>query len=183
MFAKPPAPALWLGYLGLIPFYAPAFAIWVVLMYQTDGISPAASNWLGFLFLAQLTYAALIVTFLGALHWGLAMANMGWERTKQPNPERWDDGGAQPARYEPAVRQMLWSVVPSILAWIILVAFQMMPAGWLAMLLMMALYVAVWIGDSQAVRYDLAPHWHQKLRTPLTWLAVGSLLLTLLATV
>jgi hypothetical protein len=182
MFAKPPAPALWLGYLGLIPFYATAFGIWFVLFGASE-MTPAVSNWLGFLFLAHMTYAALILTFLGAVHWGLAMANMGWQRQKEPDPTRWDDGGAQPARFEPAVRQMLWSVVPAILAWVVLIAFQFLPIGWLALLVMIGLYIAVWIGDSQAARYDLAPGWYMKLRSPVTWLAVGAMVITLLATI
>ena len=60
--SPPPAVALRLGYAGLIPFVTGALLVWLVRPeahpYVTLGLS---------------AYAALIVCFLGGIHWGLAM--------------------------------------------------------------------------------------------------------------
>ena len=73
-----------LGYLGLIPFVALA-----VLSFLLGPVHQAAIAF------ALLAYGATIASFLGAIHWGLAM----------PDP----DG---------AKSQLAWGVVPSLLAWI-----------------------------------------------------------------
>jgi hypothetical protein len=68
-----------LGHAGLIPFVAGAGLVWVV--------QPEAHP---YVLLALSTYAAAIVSFLGALHWGLAM------RRPSPPPARWWWGIATP---------------------------------------------------------------------------------------
>jgi Protein of unknown function (DUF3429) len=59
---EPPAWALRLGYAGLLPFITGAVLVWLVRVeahpYVTLGLS---------------AYAALIVTFLGGIHWGIGM--------------------------------------------------------------------------------------------------------------
>lgn len=52
--------ALWLGYGGLIPFVAGAALAWLL---------PAGSR--AFAALALSAYAAVIVSFLGGIHWGI----------------------------------------------------------------------------------------------------------------
>jgi len=54
--------ALLLGYLGLIPFVAPALLIWF-LDEQTALL----------LSTVQIVYAALIISFMGGVHWGYAV--------------------------------------------------------------------------------------------------------------
>ncbi len=81
-----PAPSiitLRLGYLGLIPFVTGAALIWIV--------NPQAHP---YAVLALATYAALIASFLGALHWAVGMLI----------PEL----GARP---------FVWGVVPCLIAW------------------------------------------------------------------
>jgi Protein of unknown function (DUF3429) len=81
-----PAPsplALRLGYGGLLPFAAGALLVWLL---RPDARPYAA--------LGLAAYGALIVSFLGGIHWGLAM------RLAPPPP-----------------RLLLWGVVPSLLAW------------------------------------------------------------------
>ncbi len=81
--SAPSAPALRLGYAGLAPFVLGALLVWLVHpeahAYATLGLA---------------AYAALIVSFLGGIHWGLAM--------RQDTPP---------------VPVLLWGVVPSLLAW------------------------------------------------------------------
>jgi hypothetical protein len=79
----PPAWAWRLGYGGLLPFTAGAVLVWLV---HADA-QPYVARGLA-------AYGALIVSFLGGIHWGLAM------RTAVPS-----------------VRGLMWGVVPSLLAW------------------------------------------------------------------
>lgn len=74
-----------LGHAGLLPFAA--LAAWVVLA-GADHSRLAAQALLG--------YGATITSFLGAIHWGLAMRS--------------------PTDAE-AARAFVWGVVPSLLAW------------------------------------------------------------------
>ncbi len=81
-----------LGYAGLLPFVA--LAAWMLV---------ATADQRGFPARALLAYGATVASFLGAIHWGLAM------RSEQPG----DDTTA---------RDYLWGVVPSLVAWCALLA-------------------------------------------------------------
>ena len=76
-----------LGYAGLIPFVAGAALVWLV---HPDA-HPYAT-------LALATYASVIVSFLGGIHWGVAF------RQAEPDP-----------------RLFAWGVVPSLVAWVAVV--------------------------------------------------------------
>jgi hypothetical protein len=83
-------PSLWarrLGLGGVIPFVGLAAALWVARSGDWS-----LASW------ALLGYGATIASFLGAIHWGLAMRS----------------GSAQP------VPSLLWGVVPSLLGWVAL---------------------------------------------------------------
>lgn len=82
---NPDPGALRLGYLGLLPFVLGAALIWLRL-------EPAAVH--DFVSLAVSAYAAVIVSFLGGIHWALGM------RAQVPEPARF-----------------VWGIVPSLLAW------------------------------------------------------------------
>ncbi|MEF7614763.1 DUF3429 domain-containing protein [Aquincola sp. MAHUQ-54] len=68
-----PSPqALRLGYAGLVPFVAGALLVWIVLPDAHPYATMALSG-----------YAAVIVSFLGGIHWGVcfrdgAPASFGW---------------------------------------------------------------------------------------------------------
>lgn len=76
-----------LGYGGLLPFTGLALLLWLV--------TPDLTPWVA---IALATYAALIASFLGGIHWGVA-----WLRL-----ERGQDG---------ARGHLAWGVMPSLLAW------------------------------------------------------------------
>lgn len=76
-----------LGYAGLVPFVAGAALVWMV--------HPEAHPYAT---LALATYASVIVSFLGGIHWGVAF------RQEQPDP-----------------RLLAWGVVPSLVAWVAVV--------------------------------------------------------------
>ena len=138
-----PAPAAWLGYAGLIPFVALAAAAWVV--------SGAGRPWLDN---ALLTYGAVILSFMGAVHWGLAMRERGTV-----------DG-----------RQLLASVVPPLVAWFAAFA----PASINYPVLIVA-FALLCLFDGRMARVGKAPAWYPKLRTPLTAVVVLSLISAQLA--
>lgn len=78
-----PAWALRLGYAGLLPFVGGALLVWLVW----PDVQPLVAQGLS-------AYAALIISFLGGIHWGLAM------RQAEPPPQL-----------------LAWGVMPSLLAW------------------------------------------------------------------
>jgi len=140
-----PKGALLLGFSGLIPFWAPALLVWFDLLP------------LGWLVGVQLAYGAVIASFMGAVHWGLAVARLG------------EIGGDHPDARD-AIRQMAISTVPALLAWIAL----LMSAGY-AQLLLIIVLMGLYCFDQSETRKGLAPAWYLKLRLPLTLLASLSL--------
>jgi len=85
--SNPPTWANLLGYAGLIPFVVLAAAFWWPDRVAHSLISHALSS-----------YAAVIISFLGAIHWGLAMRD------------------AQPAKI--VTSSWIWGITPSLLAWL-----------------------------------------------------------------
>jgi SAM-dependent methyltransferase len=122
----------WLGYGGLLPF---------VLLAAT-ALAGGAYSALGRH--ALLTYGAVILSFVGAVNWGVAMT--------------------LPDLGEPRRRQVwLWSVVPALLAW---VALLLAPA--VAGVLMVAGFVAQYAQDRRLARDAAVPAWYLPLRLRLT---------------
>ena len=86
---SPPPWAQGLGYSGLIPFVTLALSIW--LLDPTNRFRSVT---------ALLAYGTCILSFLGAIHWGLVMCNT---TTTSQSKEL-----------------LAWGVAPSLLAWIAL---------------------------------------------------------------
>ena len=82
--SRPPPLAWMLGLAGLLPFLVGAALQW----FSPPGWRMLAAS-------ALLTYGAVIVSFLGGIHWGLAMRS-----------------GAPPSA------RLVWGVVPSLLGWL-----------------------------------------------------------------
>lgn len=135
----PPAP-LALGLAGLIPFWALALAI---ASHADFGLAP------GLLDLALATYAAIILSFLGGIRWGLAVA-----------------AGRSEAR------DYAIAVVPSLVGWALLAA----PEPWRLAGLGFVL-LALGPLDLGLVRSGLAPAWFGRLRLILSTGAGVALLL------
>jgi len=98
-----------LGYAGLIPFYAMLAAI--LLNIDVYGID---------LKLSIAHYAAVIVSFLGAIHWGQVVESDAWFDHNSRN------------------KRLLWSVIPSIFAWLLLSAPELYRLPGLALLIAIA---------------------------------------------
>jgi len=128
-----------LGYAGLIPFvtFTLALVAW-----------PEKQLWWHS---ALLAYGAVILSFVGAIHWGLAMQ-------------------ARDSRERPAA--LAWSVVPSLLGWVAL----LVSAPWGYPVLLFGL----WLHYAQDLRWPAdspLPEWYLPLRTRLTGVASICLLL------
>lgn len=140
-----PLPALVLGLGGLIPFLAGAVAVWL--------FEPVAARVAQDM---QVAYATVILSFLGAVHWGAALSRPDGARS-------WGWMG--------------WSVTPALLAW-----FSVMMAPESALMALMACYLAAFAVDMQAVKKGLLPLWYLSLRRVLTtgaFLCLGATLLRL----
>ena len=159
MFALVPRPALVLGFAGLVPFWGAAAGVWLL-----------PSAWAGWLLYLMVAYGAAVASFLGAVHWGLAMANLERERIRPEDPGRINDGGEGGARPLGPVRQMVVSVGPALIAWASLV-FQSAP---FALIAQFFLFGAIYLIDHHIVRQDLAPRWYLDLRLPLTLLVLAA---------
>jgi hypothetical protein len=79
-----PSAALRLGYLATLPFLTGAVLVWIVDPASRAIVAQALS-----------AYAAVVVAFIGAIHWGIAFS--------QPRP---------------ATGSFVWGIVPSLVAWI-----------------------------------------------------------------
>jgi len=86
-----PSTAFRLAYAGLLPFVAGALLVWLVW----PDAHPYAT-------LALSAYAAVVVSFLGGIHWGIAF------REAEPPPSLF-----------------VWGVLPALVAWVAVV----MPAS------------------------------------------------------
>jgi hypothetical protein len=142
MLSSIPLPARVLGLAGLLPFWGCA-----ILAAFGQG-EWAAAGWR-----AQLAYGAVILSFLGAVHWGVALR-------VEPSPS-WVRLG--------------WSVTPALIGWAALLLPPVQGLGLLAVGLAVALGV-----DLQTLEEPAAPRWYGALRRMLTTGALASLLVTLL---
>lgn len=137
-----PLPALVLGGAGLLPFVALAlFAAFDSGAHHT------------LLLTALAEYAAIILSFVGALQWGYAV--------------RRDARGVQ------AWLQYGWSVTPALIAWL---SLQLPSRAGLQM--QAAALCACFVVDNAMARVDRIPEWFNSLRGVLTVVAALSLLAT-----
>lgn len=85
-YVPPPSEtARLLGHAGLLPFVLGALLVWI-------GLAPDLH---AFVTLALSAYAAVIVSFLGGIHWGLALRHSA-----------------------PPASLLWWGVLPSLVAWL-----------------------------------------------------------------
>jgi len=140
-----PEDAKTVGLLGLIPFITTALAPHLPLLHYL--FTPEVAQTL------QIGYGAVILSFLGATHWGLEMA--GW-------------GGHVP-------KTRFWlSVVPSLIAW---TSFSFPYAGALAVQILG--FNVAFLGDIFAVSEGKAPRWWLGLRAWLTAIVTATLYLSM----
>lgn len=138
-----PASAGWLGGVGAAPFIGLAGA----MSFLTGAPRMFVAH-------ALVAYGATILSFLGGIHWGLAIGSHGGR-----------DNGKLGAR-------LTLSVIPSLVGWGAL----LVPERPGLFVLALAIAAMLWI-DIRATRMGQAPPWYPKLRIPLTCVVVATLML------
>ena len=131
-----------LGWAGLIPFGLAALG-------THSGINALVLYGL----LGGTAYGAVILSFLGAVHWGLAMQ---------------DD--RSPYWY-------VWSITPALFGFASLVLLDVE----MRIVTLIPLFALAWLVDRQAAKRHLIPNWYMRLRSMLTAGALISLAGMLLA--
>jgi hypothetical protein len=129
-----PRAVAWLGYGGLLPFLGLAAA---VLLQVQPQLARAA----------LLAYGAVILSFVGALHWGFAMLLPGL---------------GEAAR----TRLFAWSTVPALVAWPALLA--PVQAG---AFILMAGFIAHYLQDRRLAQRQVLPAWYLPMRLRLSSVA------------
>jgi len=114
---------------------------------------------------ALLAYGASILSFMGAIHWGLAMRDSAG--TSIRNGVGMDANSRTTATVGTANKLLLWGVVPSLLAWVALL-IGTAPGLWLVVL---GLWICFTVDRTVYPRFGLQ-----------SWLPMR-LVLTLIATV
>ena len=131
-----------LGWAGLVPFGLAAL-----------GTHSGIDTLVPYGFLGGTAYGAVILSFLGAVHWGLAMQ---------------DD--RSPYWY-------VWSITPALLGFASLL---LLDVG-MRVATLIPLFALAWSVDRKAANHGLIPNWYMRLRSKLTAGAVISLAAMLLA--
>lgn len=135
-----PRVVAWLGYGGLAPFIVLAAAC--LLDPRRSGVWQQMA----------LNYGAVILSFVGALHWGIAMSATALsERTRNAC--------------------FAWSVIPALLAWLALLLDPIAGST-----LMAAGFAAHYLQDWRLLRRAGVPGWYLPLRLRLSIVAALSLI-------
>jgi len=102
---------------------------------------------------ALVAYAAVILSFLGGINWGLTIGTQSRAA---------DDPGVE--------MRLVVSVVPALAAWVGL----LLPPIW-GFVVIATAFVIILLNDVGLSRRGYAPGWYPALRTPLTVVVVASL--------
>lgn len=125
--------AKFLGYAGLIPFITFSIGSWITLPYIPDAVQ------------ILIAYAAIILSFMGAIHWGQAMSRAGQQHGKY----------------------FIASVIPALTAWIAL----LLPDT-LALVVLLCGFIALYAYDRTVKISQAFPDWYIPLRKTLTLVVV-----------
>lgn len=131
-----------LGWAGLIPFGSAA-------LFTHSNID----TFVRYGFLGGTAYGAVILSFLGAVHWGLTM--------REDRSPHW----------------YVWSITPALLGFVTLLIFDVE----IRVVALIPLFGLTWLIDRKAFKHGLIPDWYLRLRTILTGGAIISLAAMLLA--
>ena len=126
-----------LGYAGLIPFIVFSLGSWFQLPMISDSTYILTA------------YAAIILSFMGAIHWGIAMSSSE------------DQNG----------KYFIASVIPGLSAWLAL----LMPQRY-AIILLMVGFIALIIYDWSVEKPQRLPGWYIPMRNRLTLVVVMCLM-------
>ena len=131
-----------LGYAGLIPFIIFSIGSWVEIPYLHNTLY------------VLITYAAIILSFMGAIHWGMAMSKTDNNQNKY----------------------FITGVIPALVAWISL----LIPESFSLIILFIGFILL--ISYDIAVEKSLGfPNWYIPMRIRLTFIVLLSLICAFLS--
>lgn len=131
-----------LGYAGLIPFVIFSVGCWIPLPYVTNAAD------------ILIAYGAIILSFMGAIHWGIALS----------------DAVEEQGQY------LVASVTPALLGWLSL----LLPQTW-ALIILLAGFVGLFVYDRAVEQAQSLPTWYLPMRLNLTVVVAICLLSALIA--
>lgn len=137
-----PRAPFWLGATGLLPFVVLTSALYAL----PEANTPTTLFWLT-------GYAAVVLSFVGAVHWGAALVHN------------------QMAEADRSVF-MAWSVVPALAGWLAL----LLPAK-TGLLLLATTFAVQYAADRQFAQRFALPAWYLRLRGGLSTVVVLCLIL------
>jgi hypothetical protein len=150
---------LLLGLLGLIPFLVCAYLA-CAWRYPADGRAV----------IALISYGAVILSFLGGVHWGFALG--------EP-PAALAAFAPEASERDPAHRpRIALGVLPSLIGWLALLIADLAPAPAVALCVLIAGFLAANIGEQSAYRRGWMPGRYLWLRWILTVVVVALLVTT-----
>ena len=161
----------WLGYGGLIPFIALALGAWLSADLATRQALVQANAF----------YGAVILSFLGAIHWGLLLGRHVSTDIDcgcaADNGQEQDDSPEKTRKKNEGTLALVFGVIPALLAWVFL---SVLPMPVACQMLAVSLWAA-WAMDKNI--YGRTPALAQfiVLRTHLTLGASIGLIITSLA--
>jgi hypothetical protein len=132
---------------GALPFLV---ATGLLYAFETAAIRVPAIT-------ALVTYAAVILSFLGGIEWGLCLRE-------------------DPATEVDRVKALGWSVVPSLAAWGVL----WLPSSILQVFGAILVLFATWAADALLTRRSIVPAWFFVVRSTITLIVGATLLAALL---
>lgn len=158
---RAPSPlVLLLGLLGLIPFLVTAY---LASAWQ----SPADGRAL----IALIAYGAVILSFLGGVHWGFALMEPPASLAGLAPP---------PSSRDPAHKpRLVLGVVPSLLGWVALLVALLLPSAAIALGILIAGFLATNVAEHDGYRRGWVPVRYLWLRWILTVIVVALLVTTL----
>lgn len=140
--------AILLGILGLIPFIVCGLGALVV-----DPGRAQMMLW------SLVGYGAVILSFLGGVHWGFALGAPEGDPVQTPQVER---------------RRLVLGVVPSLIGWLALLSILVLPA-WIGLCLLIAGFLGTAMTEHRAAKRGSVPTRYMLLRWVLTAIVVAML--------
>jgi len=120
-----------LGYAGLIPFLIFSIGSWTTLPYIADSTQ------------ILISYAAIILSFMGAIHWGATISNAARQHSKN----------------------LVVSVMPAIAAWLALLSPEIF-----ALIILLVGFILLICYDLAVAKSQALPNWYISMRIRLTFI-------------
>ena len=131
-----------LGYAGLIPFIIFSIRSWIEIPYLHNTI------------FVLITYAAIILSFMGAIHWGMAMSKTDNKQNKY----------------------FITSVIPALAAW-----FSLLIPEFFSLIVLLIGFILLISYDLAVEKPQGFPNWYIPMRIKLTFVVLLSLVSALLS--